>query len=226
MIEKCDVVLVDDHALFRLGVKSVITERFPNFKIIAEYDSGKVFLEEIDNNPLPNLIILDIIMPKISGIKIARIIRKQYPEIKIIMLSSEISEKTIEKLLNIGVDAYLSKLVIQDDLGNAIKTVLAGQQFFGQNIAKTIYEIYKTSKKNVKRRTFFQKKKLPIELSKREVELVELFCDGLTIKEIAQELEISPKTVNNHKLNIMQKLGFHSNIELIKYAIKRGIILL
>lgn len=226
MIEKCDVVLVDDHALFRLGVKSVITERFPNFKIIAEYDSGKVFLEEIDNNPLPNLIILDIIMPKISGIKIARIIRKQYPEIKIIILSSEISEKTIEKLLNIGVDAYLSKLVIQDDLGNAIKTVLAGQQFFGQNIAKTIYEIYKTSKKNVKRRTFFQKKKLPIELSKREVELVELFCDGLTIKEIAQELEISPKTVNNHKLNIMQKLGFHSNIELIKYAIKRGIILL
>lgn len=223
---KQEVILIDDHSLFRLGVKTVITEKLPHLSIKAEYNSGKDFLENITSNSLPDLVILDIIMPEISGVEVAKILKQKYPEIKIIMLSSEVSEKTVERLLDIGVDAYLSKLAVKEDLGKAIRTVLSGQQFFGKDIEKMLYEVYKSGKLTTIKKRLFLKKKVKITITEREEELIKLFCDGLTIKEIADNLTVSPKTVNNHKFNIMQKLGFHSNVELIKYAIRERIVVL
>lgn len=221
---KYNVILIDDHSLFRLGVKAVLAEKFTELNIVAEYDSGKDFLADITSNSLPDLVILDILMPEISGIEVAKTLKQEYPNVKIIMLSTDISQKTVEQLLDIGVDAYLSKLAVKEDLDNAINAVLAEKHFFGQDIEKVLYEVYKSKQNSPQKRRLFQKKK-PI-ITEREEELIKLFCDGLTVKEIADQLKVSPKTVNNHKFNIMQKLGFHCNVELIKYAIRERIVVL
>ncbi len=221
------IILVDDHALYRLGVRVVIAERMPEVEIIAEYSSGTELLGNLELGVIPDLILLDIIMPEVSGIDTARIIREKFPEISVIMLSSEVNLQTINELLEIGVNGYLSKLAIQDDLVNAVKAVMSGSQFFGRNVAKIMYDTYIA-------KTYEQENKLSTKenvetkhsLTSREIEIIELLCDGITAKEIATKLGVSSRTIDNHRYNILQKLGFHNTIELVKFAIKEGIVVL
>ncbi|MDO5665894.1 MAG: response regulator, partial [Bacteroidia bacterium] len=98
------IIIVDDHTLFRVGLKSVINERMPNVSILAEYSSGKEFLVHLENNTKPDLILLDIIMSEISGIEIAKVVKKYFSDIKILVISSEVTTKTITELLDIGVN--------------------------------------------------------------------------------------------------------------------------
>lgn len=225
-MERAKIVLIDDHSLFRIGVKAVIAEGASESDVVAEYDSGEEFLEDIGHESLPDLVILDIIMPGLNGVEVAKRLRILYPKVKIMMLSTEVSGEIIEELLDIGVNAYLSKLVVKDELNNAIKKVLEGEHFFGQDIARIMYGVYKTNQEKVKNATLPWKKNKLIQLTNREKDLIEELCSGKTIKEIAEDLTVSPKTVSNHKFNIMKKLGFHSSVELVKYAVKKGIVTL
>ncbi len=220
------VILVDDHELYRVGVRTVIEEKLPNISIIAECSSGKELLVLLENDLIPDLVLLDIVMPEINGIEVAIVLREKYPDIKIIMLSSEVSHSTINELLKINVDGYLSKITVKEELANAINSVVEGSHFYGQDISKVIYDIYISKINAPQKKGFFRKKQPMVKLTEREREIIEMLCEGVAIKKIAEKLNISSRTISNHKANIMQKLGFHSTIELVKYAIREGIIII
>lgn len=222
------IIIVDDHALYRLGISTVIREKIPYGTILAEYSSGQELLLHLATGTEPDILLLDIIMPEITGIDLAKIIKEDYPNIKILILSSEVETKVIMQLLDIGVNGYLSKLTAKDDLVKAIESIAEGNLFYGQDISRIIYDTYIA--KNISQKEgscIFKKKYHPnITLTKREIEVVELLCEGLLLKEVADRLCLSKRTIENHKANIMGKLGFHSIADLVKYAIKEGIVIL
>lgn len=224
-MNKSNIIIVDDHDLYRLGLRSIIEKNIPEISIIAEYSSGKELLHHLENKTIPQLVMLDILMPGISGVELAEIIRKKYPEIKILVVSSEVSVKVIGELLDIGVEGYLSKLTTKKYLVSALNVLLEGEKFYGQEITKILYNVY-VSKQNSQTKGWFKADKKEVKLTAQEKKIIELLCDGLSSKKIAEELFISPRTVDNHKTRIMQKLNFHSTVELVKYAIKEGIIVL
>ncbi len=227
-MEKINIIIVDDHALYRLGEQAVIKEKLPQATILGEFNSGQALLVHLENNLLPDVVLLDIIMPGINGIETAKIIREKYPQIKIVMLSSEVAPEIINKLIDIGVDGYLSKLAVKEDLANAILTVCDNNLYYGQDISRIIYDTYiaQSVKKNTRKSQVRIQNNNKVAFTNKEEEIIKLLCDGLTIQEIADKSDISKRTVETHKSNIMQKLGFRSSIELVKYAIKEGIVIL
>ncbi len=220
MEKEIKLIIVDDHALYRLGERTVITEKLPNVTILKECSSGIEFFEYLKDGEQPDLILLDIVMPGMTGIEVARKLRKTHPNIKIMMLSSEVEPEIIYEILEIGVEGYLSKLAVKEDLATAIQNVMIGNHFYGQDISVIIYDAYIAKQNNP------NKPHEKVAFTEREMEIIELLCEGMIVKEIAQKLNISKRTVDNHKAKIMSKLGFHSTVELVKYAIKEGIIIL
>ncbi len=145
-----NVILVDDHILYREGLRSAM-HKLP-VRIIGEAGSGAEFFMLLESGKVPELVMLDIVLPDISGVEIARRLKAEYPGIKILMLSSEVSEKLSTELLDIGVDGYLGKVARKEDIAMAISTVIGGSQYFGRSIAKMMYDIYPESVRGSKHR--------------------------------------------------------------------------
>lgn len=217
------IILVDDHAMYRIGLRTTIAAMGKNLTIIGECASGNELSNLLQQGMIPDLVILDIRLPNESGIAIARRLKQEYPQIKIIMLSSEVSSETVSELLEIDVEGYLSKLAQMSDIENAIHSVLSGNRYYGQSVAKIMYDVY-LSKTGITtgRMTFTRKKETA--LTPREIEIIQHLCDGLAAKEVADKLNVSFRTIETHRNNILRKLGFNNTIELIKYAVKQGIV--
>ena len=158
------------------------------------------------------LILLDIIMPKVSGIEALRRIKAHDAEMPVVMLSASSSQDIIQEAIQNGADGFLSKQADVHEIISAATSAAEGVHYYGKDIAQLIYDI-KVSKSDVH-----------IQLSKREQEVVELCSEGLTCHEIAERLFISPRTIETHKNAIFKKLGIHNSVELVRYAINHGII--
>lgn len=213
-MEKIRIVLVDDHQMFRDGVKAVLTDE-EQIEIVGEVGNGNdlyALLKETD----VDLIITDISMPEISGIEIVNYVSEAYPNIKMLILSMHSNEEFITKALKSGANGYLPKDTSMNELLDAIYTIHTGENYFNKNISDTILKSVINKSKN----TLGEGK----ELTKREKEIITLVVDGLTNKEIADKLNISIRTVDSHKNNIMQKLQLKSSVELVKYAIKNNLV--
>lgn len=212
-------IVVDDHALFRLGIKGVLsTEK--DIELIAEAQSGDELLELLEQEMLPDLVFLDIIMPGISGLDTARIMKEKYPGIKILLLSAETTRESINEALDIGVEGFVSKADALKEIGRAIRSLQNEEPYYGKIISRIMYDIL------VAERVIGQRKKDNISelFSERELEIIEACSKGLTSKEMAETLFISKRTVDWHRSNIFSKLGIKNNVELVKYAIRQGII--
>jgi len=210
-MEKIKIVLVDDHRMFRDGVKSVLSDE-ENIEIIGEFGHAKD-LYDLLNSKQPDLIITDISMPDISGIEIAKYVSENYPKIKLLILSMHSNEEFITKSLNAGAHGYLPKDTSMNELLEAINTIHRGDNYFNKNISDTILKSIINKSKEETSKT----------LTKREKEIISLVVDGFSNKEIADKLCISIRTVDSHKNNIMQKLSLKSSVELVKYAIKNNL---
>jgi len=212
-----NIILADDHSLFRDGLKSILSD-CKHIKIIAEASSGTELLE-ILKDIRPNLLILDISFPDISGIELTKIIVENYPLIPVLILSMHNNEEFILNSIKAGAKGYLSKDTSSRELLEAISRISEGNEFFNKNISdimlKGLIERTKIESKP-------QKKK--IELTSRELEIVKFVSQRLINKQIAEILSISIRTVDAHKNNILQKLELKSSIEIVKYAIKNNII--
>lgn len=217
-MSKIKVILVDDHQIVRDGIKSLIANE-PEIEVIGEASNHTEFFELLESKS-PDIVMLDISMPEVSGIEIARKLCSEKPEINVMMLSMYMSEEFIVNAIEAGAKGYLPKTTTQKELVSALKTIHGGGEFYSESVSNLLLKSYikKTQGK------FNEEEKKTVQLTKRENEILKLFAEGLSNKEIADKLFISIRTVESHKNNIMQKLELKSTVELVKYAIKNKII--
>jgi Response regulator containing a CheY-like receiver domain and an HTH DNA-binding domain len=214
-MEKIRVMMVDDHELFRLSLRTAIECRFEDIIIVGEAGSGATFfslLRTVD----ADIVLLDIALPGMSGIEIARRLKTEQPDMKILAVSAENDLSTVEEMLEIGIEGFVSKSNCKPDiLAEAIYSVMQGLDYFGRDISSIISRIYIAKKKTMQ---------VSEEFSEQEKHIIELCLEGLPAKLIADRLSISTRTVDWHKSNMFSKLGINSTIELVQFAIKNKII--
>ena len=213
--KKVRIVIVDDHTLFRAGLRATLHPLYYNIEVVGEADCGEALFQILATTQA-DLILLDIKLPDMHGVDIARRLRRDYPDIKILAISFENNAQTLEAMLNAGINGFLSKQKSDArELSEAIDAVMNGAEYFGKDIAALIYDIYVAKKKSLN---------IPSEFTQREKEIILLCSEGLIYKEIAERLGISIHTVNTHKKNIFQKLHINNTMEMVQYAMKTGII--
>ena len=210
-----NTILVDDHALFRLGVKSSITSEHGDICVVGEADSGNALFRLLQA-VTPDIILLDIELPDTTGVEIARKLRREKPEIKILAISAENTYEVVRAMVDIGIEGFISKRQGGvDDIAKAIRAIMDGYEYFGNDISSIIYRIYVSKKKTAE---------VTPEFTTREKEIILLCRDGFLSKEVAGRLNISSRTVDNHKSNIFKKLGINNTLEMVQYATRNGII--
>ena len=211
MAKKTTIVLVDDHGVVRAGVRRLL-EQEPLFEVIGEAESGEKAYQ-IFGELKPDVMVMDLSMPGMGGLEAIRRILMRYEKAKILVLSMHEDLSFANQALKLGAKGYLIKNTLADDLVKSIETVSNGEVFLGAEIAKKMAIQSISGDKD------------PIhELSAREFEIFRLLAEGLDIDGIASTLNISSKTVSNYQTMIKQKLDINSPVELIRYAIKAGVI--
>jgi two-component system response regulator NreC len=216
-MEKIRIILVDDHQLVRDGIKALLTG-IPDISIIGEASGGGELFRELETLK-PDLLIMDISLPEISGIEITRKICSDFPGINVLILSMYTNEEFIFNSLKAGARGYLPKNTSREELLEAIYSIHKGEEFFGESVSKVMLKSY------IKRATNEDKPedKTNTLLTSREIEILKLYVEGLINKEISDKLDISIRTVETHKNHIMRKLGLKSTVELVKFAIRNKI---
>ena len=211
MAKKTTIVLVDDHAVVRAGVRRLL-EQQPLFEVIGEAESGEKAYQ-LFGELKPDVMVMDLSMPGMGGLESIRRILMRYEKAKILVLSMHEDLSFANQALKLGAKGYLTKNTLADDLVKSIETVTQGDVFLSDEIAKKMAMQSISGNQD------------PVhELSAREFEIFRLLAEGFDIDAIASTLNISSKTVSNYQTMIKQKLNINTPIELIRYAIKVGVI--
>jgi len=208
-------LLVEDHTIVRQGLRRLLEEK--GVEVVGEAENGRKGIEAA-RNLKPDVVVMDISMPRLGGIEATRRIRKELPSTKIIILTIHIDENYIFKALDAGADAYLVKETASEDLYEAIETVMKGETYFSPKIPAKVIKSYKKLVRSGKKVDEFSR------LTNREREILQLIAEGFTSKQIGEMLYISDKTVENHRANIMGKLDIHDTAGLVRYAVKIGLV--
>jgi len=211
------IVLADDHALIRAGYKSIL-EDVEDISLIGEASDGEEAVLKVLKLK-PDVVVLDITMPKKSGLDAAKEIRKAYPEVKILMLSMHKEEAYIRRSIENGANGYLVKDTDSEHFLIAIRTVFSGQKYFGETSTTVLLDSFINQ---IQQGNYTSSAINGYNLSKREVEVLELVNKGMSSSEIGVKLFVSKRTVENHRAHIMQKLGVHSVFELINKVNAEG----
>jgi len=219
MINEITLFLADDHTILREGLKLII-EDVPRYTVIGEAGDGKEALELIEKLK-PDVAVLDISMPTMSGIDVVRYMKKYVPDSKIIILSRHDNEEYVKELLKTGVNGYVLKDDAGDDLLRAIEAVLNGNVYLSPGVATRVVSDYVSLEKSAPLEEGASQFDL---LTGREREVLKLIAEGKSGQEIAESLRISPRTVKVHRANVMKKLGVHKSSELVIYAVRNNMI--
>ena len=209
-MEPYTIILADDHAMFREGIKKII-ERIDGALISGEVNDGLELLELLKKSN-PNLVILDISMPNLRGLEAIREIKKTYPKVKILVLTMHKKKEFLRQALRDGADGFLLKEDAGSELIRAVQTVRDGGKYLSALLTNVLTTLAVEEEK-------------PEVLTKREKEVLKLLAEGKRSKEIATALYISPHTVRRHRSNIMEKLNINNLVDLVKYAISQSYIL-
>jgi DNA-binding NarL/FixJ family response regulator len=208
------ILLADDHTIVRQGLVSILKE-VDDFEVVAEAADGN---EAVDKALLtkPDVVVLDVTMPRLNGIEAARRIHKAVPESRILVLTMHEDQEYVLKMVRAGASGYLVKDGAASELVNAIRALHAGQGYFGPQASRALAEDYQ-GRRPAAEDPFAQ-------LTDREREVFQLLVEGRTNAQVAEVLCISAKTVDNHRTRLMEKLGVHSSVELVRFAAKQGLL--
>lgn len=208
------VLLVDDHALIREGLRSLL-EKQPAVQVVGEAEDGRR-AKELVAELSPDIVIMDVTMPRLGGIEATRQITSEFPSVKVIALSIHSKRRFVADMLSAGAAGYILKECLFDELVQAIQAVAAGGRYLSPRITDVVVDDY------VKRLSGGPESPLA-SLTGREREVLQLVAEGKSTKQIAVELHVSTKTIEANRRQIMEKLDMHSVAELTKYAIREGI---
>jgi len=213
---KTSLLLVDDHAVVRTGLRMLL-EGESDIEIVGEAENASEALNQI-SQLTPDVVLMDIGLPDLSGIEATRKIKQLAPDTAVLALTIHEDEEYFFKMLDAGASGYVPKRAAPEELLTAIRVTAQGEVYLYPSLAKLLVKDYLTQSLHPKN------KKTLNGLTPRENEVLILLADGESNADIAEQLSISPKTVARHRENIMRKLNLHSRTELVKYAIRKGII--
>jgi len=208
------VLLVDDHTLIREGLRSLL-EKQPDVQVVGEAEDGRR-AHELVAELSPDIVIMDVTMPRLGGIEATRQITGEFPSVKVIALSIHSKRRFVADMLSAGAAGYILKECLFDELVQAIQAVAAGGRYLSPRITDVVVDDY------VKRLSGGVDSPLA-SLTGREREVLQLVAEGKSTKQIAVELHVSTKTIEANRRQIMEKLDMHSVADLTKYAIREGI---
>jgi two-component system response regulator NreC len=215
-LSKIKLLMVDDHEIVRAGLRMLLQTQ-PDFEIVGEVDNGRDAVAKAKELQ-PDIVLMDITLPDMDGFEATRQIKRTLPGAGIIALTMHESDEYFFKMLNAGASGYVPKKAAPTDLVSAIRTVHDGGVFLYPALAKSLVRDFMGHAGEGSEHARLDG------LSEREQEVLRLIADGLTNQEIGDKLTISVKTVERHRANIMAKLNLHSRTELVKYAIRKGLI--
>jgi DNA-binding NarL/FixJ family response regulator len=209
------ILLADDHGLVREGLR-LILDRQPDLEVTAEAGDGAEAIEQALRHEL-DLAVLDVSMPRLTGLQAARHLRAQRPDLKVLMLSMHDNEQFFFEALKVGASGYVLKTAADEDLVSACRAALRGESFLYPGAVRALV------------RDFLERGRrgedMPEDpLTPRELEVVKLIAEGNTTKEIARVLTISENTVERHRANVLDKLGLRDRVALALYAVRRGLV--
>jgi DNA-binding NarL/FixJ family response regulator len=210
------ILLADDHDIVRRGLRELINKR-PEWKIVAEACNGRNAVAKAAETR-PNVALLDISMPFLNGFEAARQILLERPDTKILILTVHESNTLIRQVLDAGARGYVLKSDAERDLIAAVEAVCSGGTYFTQKVSEVILDFYLNKGKVLHEETPDQR------LTRRHREIVQLLAEGRSSKEVAEILNMTLKTAETHRAHIMKRMGFHSVADLVRYALRNGII--
>jgi DNA-binding NarL/FixJ family response regulator len=213
-MNKIKIAVVDDHQLFRRGLISLVKSLDENINVIFEAENGQDLIQKLKAEPEPDLILLDISMPVMNGFETAQYLQKNHPNIKILVLSMNEDEVSLVKMLNYGVKGFVGKDIEPEELLLAISKILHGGYYYSDHLTEHLINSLQPHQKN----------KIVETLTDRELEFLKLACSEKTYKEIAEEMYVSPKTVEGYRDSIYSKLNLKSRVGMCLFAIKTGIV--
>ena len=214
------ILIADDHEVVRRGVRSLL-EAHPGWQVIAEVSDGRDAVEKVSQLH-PDMAILDIGMPNLNGLEATRQILRGRPEARVLILTMHESEQVVREVLEAGARGFILKSDAGRDLVAAVEALQRNKTFFTSKVAEMVLEAYLKRKPHSPEETFSTRETL----TPREREIVQLLAEGKSTKEVAVLLNVSVKTAETHRSNIMRKLKLHSISELVLYAVRNNIVAL
>ena len=216
MNDKVRIVLADDHTILREGLRALLTAD-DEIVVVGEAQDGREAVRCVERLE-PDLLLMDLSMPRMSGMDAIREIKKRYPDTRIIALTVHKTEEYLLTTLQAGADGYVLKDATHDELVMAIRTVMAGKSYLSPDVSEKVIEGYLVGKESNRSLSAWET------LSQREREVLKLIAEGYKNKEIAEDLCISLKTVEKHRANLMKKLDLHNAAALTVYAVEKGLV--
>ncbi len=217
-MDKIKIAMIDDHVLLRNALANLINS-FENCRVVFEADNGREMIEKLKTHDLPDVVLLDLNMPEMDGFDTADYLNKKHPGIQVMMLTMFDSELTLIRLLQSGVKGFLKKDIPPSELKFAIRSVMQSGYYYSTHTAGRLANLFRTSTKENSR---IQN----ATLEDREIEFLKLACSDLTYKEIAQNMKLSPRSVDALRDHLFLKLDVKSRVGLAMMAIRNGVITL
>lgn len=213
---KIRVFIADDHLILREGIRSLL-EKVPDIEMIGEADDGNEAVTKVERL-MPDVVLMDITMPELNGLEATRQIKEKHPQTKVLILTMHETDQYLSAMLEAGASGYVVKTTTSSELISAIRAVYQGDVHLYPSIARMLVEDYLQKVKMGEEKESYNG------LTPREREILRYIAEGKQNKEIAALLGISVRTVQSHRTNLMDKLGAHDRTELVKYAIRKGIV--
>ena len=206
------ILVADDHGIVRSGLRMLI-DRQEGMRVVAEADDGVAAVEAAQREQ-PDVAVLDVAMPRMTGIQAAREIKAHCPDTSVLLLSMHDEERYLFDALKAGASGYVLKRAADEDLIEAVRSVAAGRPFLSAITQTALVKEWVDQGEREPRER----------LTPRELDVVKLIAEAYTNKQIAEILKVSEKTVESHRANVLAKLGMRDRVELVRYAIRRGLI--
>jgi two-component system response regulator NreC len=217
-MDKMHVLVTDDHIIVREGLRAILDAQ-PDIQVVGEATNGLEAVQKVEETK-PDIVLMDISMPEMNGLEATRQIKQAHPEVKILALTMHEGDEYFFEVLQVGASGYFVKGGSSQELLGALRALQQGDVYISPIMTKKLLSDYLRHAKTG------QDKEVYTGLTGREKEILKLVAEGLNNQEIAEKLFLSPATVQTHRANIMAKLGLHSRTELVKYALRNGMITL